>query len=549
MIKCFHIEQYRKLKNISISFSPNVNAISGTNGTCKTSLLHLISNSFQAVNKTCQWLNDSSCLQVINAVNAVTNPKVESLTRGDREYNDPAHGIKGSLFSVDYFDRESLDFRRHNSAVSTRYAVKPKYPPGTREKLPYCPVIYLGLSRLVPYGEFQNDEAVAGIKKKLPQKYQDELAQIFKNFTNYEIHFNAAQQMGDIKTRSEFSSNVTGVDSNTISAGEDNLSIILTAVLSLKYYYESIQSEKTAESILLIDEIDATLHPAFQIKLLNLLREMSTAYKIQVVFTTHSMSLIEEMLSAKDNVIYLLDNITSVAVMDTPDIFKIKMHLSSLTHEDIYLDKVIPVFTEDAEARFMLSFIFDFFDNQYDEFPNARRFFHMVDTNISAENLRGIFTDGKLLRTTMRSICILDGDHNTEITNCIITLPGHAAPEKVLFDYGNKLLEEDDPFWVENTVVSRGYSKSYYINKVRNRIEEFENNLQQKHENGDSAKGMRREFNKELFKSNKGFFEMLFKHWLHNPSNKAEIDLFYRNLHTLFLKVSHYHEINPHEWP
>ena len=145
MIKCFHIEKYRKLTNIDIPFSTEVNAISGTNGTCKTSLLHLISNSFQAVNRNCQWLNDPLCLQVINAVNAVTNPKVESLTRGDREYNDPAHGVKGSLFSVDYFDRESLDFRRHNSTVNTRYAVKPKYPPGTSEKLPFCPVIYLSV--------------------------------------------------------------------------------------------------------------------------------------------------------------------------------------------------------------------------------------------------------------------------------------------------------------------------------------------------------------------------------------------------------------------
>ena len=65
--------------------------------------------------------------------------------------------------------------------------------------------------------------------------------------------------------------------------------IILTAVISLKYYYESISPSKEVESVLLIDELDATLHPAFQIKLLNLFREMSEKYKIQVVFTTHSI--------------------------------------------------------------------------------------------------------------------------------------------------------------------------------------------------------------------------------------------------------------------
>ena len=118
-----------------------------------------------------------------------------------------------------------------------------------------------------------------------------------------------------------------------------------------------------------------------------------------------------------------------------------------------------------------------------------------------------------------------------------------------MFDYGNKLLEEDDHFWIENTVVAKGYSKSYYISKVKNKVEEFEDELRQRQESGESSKGKRREFNKELFNANRGFFEMLFKHWLHNSNNRAEIDLFYRDLHTLFLKVSQYHEINPHEWP
>ena len=35
--------QYRKLKNIEIDFADNINIIAGTNGTCKSSILHLIS--------------------------------------------------------------------------------------------------------------------------------------------------------------------------------------------------------------------------------------------------------------------------------------------------------------------------------------------------------------------------------------------------------------------------------------------------------------------------------------------------------------------------
>lgn len=548
MIKNINIIQYRKLKDLTLNFTKNINAISGTNGTCKTSLLHLLGNSLQAPMKTCSWITDDKCLPIIKAVNNVTNPKVESLTRGDQTYNDPAHGVKGTLFSVDYYGAKSLNFRRHNSTQMTRYAVKPKYQPGTKDTLPYCPVIYLGLSRLVPFGEFQNDEALSSIKKKLPQTYQDEIAELYKKFTNYEILFNATKQMGDIKVRSEFSSNVEGIDSNTISAGEDNLNIILTALVSLKYYYESISSTNEVESVLLIDEMDATLHPAFQIKLLNLFREMSESYKIQVVFTTHSMSLLEEMLAKKDNVLYLIDNVTSVFQMEEPDIYKIKMHLQSLTQEDIYEDKIIPLFTEDDEARCLLDLLFDYYQKTYSEFRNVSGLFHKVLTNISAENLTGIFTDSKLLHTTMRSICILDGDHNSDITNFIVALPGKTAPEAVLLSYIEKLYNDDDSFWRNRTIVDKGYTKNYYITNIKNKADQFEAELVSLRENGESAKGKRRTFNKKLFNDNQNFFTLVFKHWIHNPINKSEVDRFYNELRIVFLKVAPYHEINPKEW-
>ena len=551
MIKQLHINQYRKMKNLDLEFTPCLNAISGTNGTCKTSLLHLFSNSFQAVTSKCSWLTNTKCLQIINAVNAITNPTVESLTRGDQKYNDPAHGMRGVLFTVDYFDREPLGFRRHNSQINSRYAVKPMYSPGSSEKLPYCPVIYLGLSRLVPFGEYQNDEAVSNIKLNLPNEYQQEISDIYKKFTNYSISATNAQKMGDIKIRAEFSSDYEGIDSNTISAGEDNLHIILTALVSLKYYYQSISSSKTVESVLLIDELDATLHPAFQINLLNLFRDFSQKYKIQIVFTTHSMSILETMLACHDNVIYLVDNITSITKMDDVDIYKIKMHLNSLTQDDIYRDKVIPVFTEDAEARYLFNLILSRFEEMHpEEFRGVRRFFHMVKVNLGAENLMGIFRDSKLLRTTMKSICVLDGDHNSDMRNCIIALPGkiegvpgQLSPEKLLFEYANLLYENDDRFWTDPTIINKGYTKHFYIERIQRKREEFAKTV-----STGATKKKEREFNKDLFNREKGFFEFLFKHWLHNPLNDSEINRFYRELRVLFKKIAPYNEINPAEW-
>src|SRR5699024_10254644 len=122
-----HITKYRKLENMEINMMPGINIISGTNGTCKTSLLHMISNAYQAVTKNCDWISDKNCLDIIKQINNITNPKIESLTKGDKTYNDPANGISGTLFSVDYYGHTSLDFRKHNSKISSRYAVKPWY--------------------------------------------------------------------------------------------------------------------------------------------------------------------------------------------------------------------------------------------------------------------------------------------------------------------------------------------------------------------------------------------------------------------------------------
>lgn len=549
MIKSLKIVQYRKLKDLTLNISPNLNAISGTNGTCKTSLLHLISNSFKAVPSTAGWLVDKKCLQIINSVNDVTNPKVESLTRGDKKYNDPARGVSGTLYTVEYTNHDPLDFRRHNSPQNERYAIKPYYQRGSGDSLPACPIIYLGLSRLVPYGEFKDDKSVSKIKRDLPEKYQKELSELYKEFTHYSISNVTMQKMGDVKTRAEFASSTEGIDSNTISAGEDNLYIILMAAISLKYYYESIESKNSIESILLIDELDATLHPAFQVKLIRLLREYSKEYKMQVVFTTHSLSTLEEMLSKKDNVLYLLNNLTSVVLMQDPDMYKIRMHLSSLTKDDIYLDKVIPVFSEDAEARVLITMLFEYFESKKPEFKGVRRFFHFVNVNLGADNLTNIFSDLKILRTTMKAICILDGDHNTDLSKNIISLPGKnnasngegLSPEKLLIDYANILMNKDDDFWIDDSVINIGYSKTVYIEKVEAPYKKF---LEQKNE----KKVKEREYVKKIFNDNLRFFQLLFKHWMNNKDNQSEIYMFYKNLHILFEKNAQYNGINPQEW-
>lgn len=549
MIKDIKFNAYKKLKDITISFDKGLNAISGENGTCKSSLLYLISNSFQAVTSNCEWVKNNDALSIIRAVNANVNTKVESLQRGDQHYNDPANGVPGTLYTVDYLNGESLQFRRHNSRKDgkSRYSLKLYYPRGQKETLPFCPVVYLGLSRLIPYGEFDNDKAVKNLNKNLPDSFVKSIAENFNDFTGYDITQNGIQKLGDIKRRSEFTSTEEGVDSNTVSAGEDNLYIILSALESLKYYYENIDSKNEVESILLIDEVDASLHPDFQIRLLKLMREYAVNYKIQIIFTTHSLTTLEDLLEYKNKVIYLVNNDDHVTIMENATIQEIKAHLYNRAKDDIYSDKCIPIFTEDKEARVLIKMMFDFFDDTRPEFRNVRRFFSIPDITIGSDTLRSLFSDEKLLKSRVGAFCILDGDKNGCISDCIITLPGKnggvkskgLSPENLLLEYANQLAGRADEFWDNQIVIKEGFSKSYYREHIVKQVEKYE-------QKPGSVK--QRDFNKKLFNNNIKFFNFIFKRWLHDDNNKEAIDKFYEQLKTMFKKCAEIRGISPLEW-
>ena len=548
MVQRISVVKYRKLENLVFQFSKRVNVISGTNGTCKTSLLHMVSNSYQAVTRKCDWVLDKSCLDVIKQVNSLINPKIESLTKGDKVHNDPANGIKGTIFTVDYFERSSIEFRKHNSKLNNRYAVKPWYRPGTTEKLPFCPVIYLGLARLYPFGEYLNDEAVQEIKKNLPSEYQQLITTIYKSLSGINVSSVSSQKLGDIKTRADFESDKEGIDSNTISAGEDNLFIIICALISLKYYFDNITSSNDVESILLIDEFDATLHPSLQERLLKIFRQYSDAYKIQIIFTTHSLSTVEVALKNKDNVIYLIDNVSNAVIMDSPDIYKIKRHLSGITGDDIYLNKSIPVFTEDAEARLFMRILFEYYEESKPEFASVRRFFHPVDANIGCKNLISIFSDSYLLQTTMKCACVLDGDQCTDLNKYIITLPGGDSPEKVIMSYAQQLYDNGSSFWTNPIILDLNYGKAHFRDEVKPDIDSISTKLQELRDTGESTHGVERELRKQVFRKHQRFFEFLFKHWVRDSENEDTVKKFYKNLNIIFKKVAEFHGINPQLW-
>lgn len=549
MLSSIDFTSYRKLKNIKIDFNSKLNVIAGTNGTGKSSILHIISNSFQKVTKNDPIIINEDALKVINQMNKLANPKIETLTRGDKNYNDPANGIKGTLFACNYLNGKTLYFRRHNSKNDNarRFAVKPHYNKGAGDSLPSLPIIYLGLFRLFSYGEFSNDELIKTISSKLPEEYLNILSEHYFNFTQQRIRFDTFKSMGEIKNRANFTTNQEGVDSNTISAGEDNLFIILFALVSLRFYFDSINADKEVESILLIDEIDASLHPEFQIELFHLFLEYSQKYKIQVFMTSHSMTLLELALkkSAECNVIYLLDEIDSVRQMESPDIEKINMWLQNKTKREIYLNNQIPIISEDSEARIFLTLLFQYYKEKNE--LDLNNIFHLVDANLSSEVIRNLVKDDYLLRTTLRATFILDGDQNGQekLDKNLITLAGKHSPETICFDHSIKLYTDTGTvFWQNDVLDNLGYTKRYFQSTILPDIKKIDTEI----EASKDKKGMRRESNKDLFKKYDVFWKLVLKDWIANPNNSDEVNKFFKNLNITFKKTAEFHGVSPKYW-
>lgn len=540
MVKRLNINRYKKLNDIDIEFNSGVNAISGTNGTCKTTLLHMISNAYKAVSKTDHQFSNPEALRMITSLNAQVNTKIEKLAKGDKQYNNPAPGYKeGSLFEVEYLDGSRLSFRRHNSSVNNRYAIKPYYKKGSHDRLPAKPVLYLGLARLIPWGEYQDDSALKNSPFKLSKDIQSELSDLYAQITGIHANSFQAQNLRDIKKRQEFRTEVDGVDSNTVSSGEENVLILLTALLSLKHYYESLDEGSRSESVcslLLVDELDATLHPSFQYALLQLLIDYSRKFHIQIVFTTHSVFLLRQMFKEKLNVIYLYDGAGVVSKMDNPDIEKIEMYLTNKTRADLFSEKKIPVFTEDEEARCLIRLLISHLSNIAFGFNHLNSHIHLIDGNLGGDVITSLFNDVQLRQSAIASFAILDGDKSSNLSNNIIALPGNGlSPEWLVFDYAIKIATEgDNPFWAEDCIQAEGFSISYFNQWIKPDIDTAR-------ANADGKK--KREKAKVIFNKNKLFFTYIFKAWMLDPENTEAIRIFGFNLQAIYHKTANYHRI------
>ncbi len=249
-----------------------------------------------------------------------------------------------------------------------------------------------------------------------------------ESISNYEIN----------KKRSR-GVNTPAYDYLSNSSGQDNLMQILYLLLSfIKLHSEWDALDRPwLGGLLLIDELDATLHPAAQIRLVDLIYNTSRQFDFQAVFTTHSLQILEYLnKKQKDtqdiNIKYFTTANRILEIKHNPTYEAMENDMLISNYYLTNSKKKIVIYSEDAEARWMISRLLSEYEDRY----------QLIDIKLGGESLMALlFNDPEYFKNVL---FILDGDKDIATTKYrdlpqkyqnVIFLPGNEGPESLIYNY------------------------------------------------------------------------------------------------------------------
>ena len=440
-IERIDIAKFRGFHQVGFELGENLTVIAGQNGTQKTTLLGMLTQPFAITDKKNPLSNEKPLCGGNYKSSFPEKFKLSEKFDKPKEHEWTLTYDGGKTFTVESI--KSNDDRKNHIRFWKKEKSSRKKGSGYIPK----PVIYLSLSRLLPIGE---DEAISDSsnsvkltesEEKLYQKLHNKIL-IIPDVPITKISHLESQNKNTLSANTDF------YDWKMNSAGQDDIGKIILALISFKRLKEKYGTAYTG-GILAVDELDATLYPASQEKLIEVLRTYASKYDIQIFFTTHSLSMlkhicstIEENKVAKDIKLVYLEKINQT----------IKC-IENISYENI-MDKLfamstkktesrIMTFSEDGEGRCWLKVLLG---------HTRTKTLKIVDCNIGCASLIQLTKQKIPPFVFPNSIIILDGDarHDVEklsktLKNYLV-LPGDISPERLLAKY-LKDLPDDNPFW------------------------------------------------------------------------------------------------------
>lgn len=293
--------------------------------------------------------------------------------------------------------------RGRDSASSLRFVTGPgpSHKPG-EGNYPH-PVVYLGLNRLWPLAEMKTCTFPGDA---ISRTDRDWYVATYNEVLCLDEHHNSAQFMDTSEKRRFVTPKSSDYDGESCSAGQDNLGQLLTAILSFRHLKKSL-GNRYRGGMLLIDEVDATLHAFAQKKLLRLLCTVSDELDLQIVATTHSLCLLKAAFKSSMNkhtrVLYL-SNIDGVVKHRRFDNYE-DMSADLMLDPDPpakRVSRLISIVLEDETARNMFHHICG---------ASLRNYISVKTANsISGGDLKNIGVLTKKLPELKEVILIADGD-------------------------------------------------------------------------------------------------------------------------------------------
>ncbi|MDY0194410.1 MAG: AAA family ATPase [Aliarcobacter butzleri] len=540
MIREINISNFRAFKNIKFELGKSITVISGHNATGKSTLLGLLGNCAE--------------FKVIDGKPLLQNQfrtEFSEIFKGSKEHDKTGSIARISYSSYEDFDLETdyrdirVTWQTNKNNNNRRFRLIPSKKDeskesGKTEAKIHWPTLYVGLSRLYPFGEL-NEEAVTTNQLKLT----DSEKKWFIEKNSYILNLN--QEVNNIfcTNSSELSrKKPIGINTNTYdymcnSAGQDNIGQILMSLLSFQRLKETMEKKekKWEGGLLLIDEIDATLHPVAQNKLYDLLYQEANELRLQIVFTTHSLTLLRHVCTKRmsDGQIRNKCNIIYLSAANGPLDCEINPQYSMIENDmmiqssfdSTLLDKII-VYSEDSETRWFFKKLIGKYEAKL----------NILDVYLSCNTLLTIRK--KDPRYFSNVLIVVDSDagcNNTKSENCtngnceckfenVLVLPkDRIRPEQVFYEYLINL-PPNHSYLVKYK--SKGLTISYFREK---------NPLSEKYNDGRETK--ERDRFKLWFNDMIEIFENtnLFESW--SRDNKEIVDSFLKNFIKQYNKIAY----------
>ncbi|CAD7288254.1 ATP-dependent nuclease [Campylobacter suis] len=530
------ITQEGESKIYSIELGEHITCISGHNGIGKSTILAMLSNCGELKKQAGILLNGDKF-----------TGEYSSIVKYDKDYDTSGekcsihfHAPDSILDSYELKYPKILDFR---AAVQggNRYRLLPKKTDErfTESKIEW-PTYYLGLSRLYPVGE-SDDVNVSEIK--VDAEIKDEMFQAYTSILSSDIEkINPSFiNPSDAKKKKGVGIKTDKYGALSNSSGQDNLGQILMAVFSFKNLKNTLEKKENNlyyGGILLIDEIDATLHPAAQNKLFDFLYKKAKEIGLQIVFTTHSLSLLDHIikrgtLNDKNTslvVQYLTNARKDIEILKNPTIEQIErdlLILSGKTKEKIKIN----VLTEDEVGRWFLEKIIESYNlnvelNFLDCTFGCGEIAKLINSSQIFNNFLVILdpdvSNGKSKQDVENNLKKSKGywkleEPTKEKTRCIFYLPGEKPVESIMWEYVYSSPKEHDMYFDESL-------ESHGIRK-RNLLEMPSSMDMSVLEN-----------QKKWFYDNQYILDIIVKYWIEDNKNIA--DAFVSNFKFEYNKIA-----------